>query len=157
MWRSRKTENVAYPSKQTQRPVQQQNSPQMNSKQPQRNVQPQKEVQPQKGVQPSKKGQPKKQQPQQRHQQKEKQREGTPMEVDKMLPPWAASLKRSREEEEEEPPQRHSGRSSAERVMDKTRSLSVPASKGEDEEHVVKPRSLSASPARVPFPPPNLP
>lgn len=27
----------------------------------------------------------------------------------------------------------------------------------ESEEHVVKPRSLSASPARVPFPPPNLP
>lgn len=92
----------------------------------------------------------------QQHQKKKKQRENTPMEVDKLLPPRAASLKRSREEEEEELAQRHSGRSRAERVMNKSRSLSVPASPREDEEYIVKAMSLSASPARVP-PPPILP
>lgn len=43
-----------------------------------------------------------------------------------MPPPRASSLKRSREEEEEDKPtQKLSGRSKVDRVMDKTRFLSV--------------------------------
>lgn len=65
---------------------------------------------------------------QQQQQEKQQQKADTPMEVDTMPTPRTASLKRTRDEEEGEPVQSYSGRGRADRDMNKTRSLSVPAS-----------------------------
>lgn len=95
-----------------------------------------------------------KKQTQRRQKQQQKlQQTGTETEVDNMPPTRTSYIKKSRlEEEQVEAPS--SGRSWADKVMDKTISLNVPATPKETAE-VCKGRSLSSFHSRAPSPFPS--
>lgn len=97
--------------------------------------------------------QPEEQQPLQSEQQQPEQDQ---MEVEQTPPPRATSLKRSREEDDEEPPQRHHDRGRAEKVMEQSRAISVPASFKNTQEPT-RTRRHSSSPSSTTHPSPSTP